>query len=432
MTNDERDQANSEQGGDLRVDVAIVGGGLAGGSLALALAGAGFRVALVDATDPSVMRDAAFDGRTTALAYATARMFRRLGLWDAIAPSAEPIRDILVTDGALESPSRRGGVVDSHLWFDGAALDGEPYLGWIVENQIIRNALFDAIEATDAITLLAPASASGTSFDAGAARISLKDGRRIFADLAVAADGKRSALAAAADIRSHAWGYGQKAIVCSVAHERSHDGVAQEYFLPGGPFAILPMTNSRCSLVWTERADAADAYIALPDDAFLEAIGARFGVYLGALSLASPRWSFPLGFHFSESFVARRLALVGDAARAIHPIAGQGFNLGLKDVAALVDVLTSARGLGRDIGDLSVLDEYDRWRRFDSAALAFGTDMLNRLFSNDVGPIRAARRLGLSAVNALGPLKRTFMRESGADLGRLPSLLQPERVSSAP
>ncbi|MEO1014627.1 MAG: UbiH/UbiF/VisC/COQ6 family ubiquinone biosynthesis hydroxylase [Pseudomonadota bacterium] len=406
-------------------DVAVVGGGLAGATLGLALAQEGFLAAIVDAVDPATMRAASFDGRTTALAYATARMFRRLGLWEAIAPHAEPIRDILVTDGALKSPSTRGGVSESRLHFDGRDLEGESVLGWIVENRILRNALFDAVTSAEGVSLIAPARSVDAAFKGGRATLKLDNGRDVTGSLIVAADGKRSPLAARAGIRALRWGYGQKGIVVTVSHERPHEGVAQEYFLPGGPFAILPMTEDRCSLVWTERDDLADAYMALDDDAFLEAISDRFGEYLGDLRLAGPRSSFPLSFHFSERFAAPRLALAGDAARAIHPIAGQGFNLGLKDVAALVDVLVDARGLGRDIGDIGVLGEYDRWRRFDSTALAFGTDALNRLFSNDIAPIRAARRIGLSAVNAIRPLKKTFMRESGADLGRLPRLLQP-------
>ncbi len=406
-------------------DVAIVGGGLAGATLALALAREGFSCAVIDAIDPATMRAAAFDGRVTALAFAAARMFRRLGLWDAISSDAEPIRDILVTDGALKSPSRRGGVADSRLHFDGRDLEGEEILGWIVENRILRDALFHELEASDDVSIFAPARCAEADFGGGRACLALEDGRRISASLIVAADGKNSPLAARAGIRAHSWGYGQKGIVVTVGHERPHRGVAQEYFLPGGPFAILPMTENRCSLVWTDRAAAADAHMALDDDAFLNAIADRFGDYLGALRLAGPRFSFPLGLNFAERFTAPRLALVGDAARAIHPIAGQGFNLGLKDVAALVDVLSAARGTGRDIGDAGVLGEYDRWRRFDSVALAFGTDALNRLFSNDLAPIRAARRLGLAAVNAVGPLKKAFMRESGADIGRLPRLLQP-------
>ncbi|MEM1396510.1 MAG: UbiH/UbiF/VisC/COQ6 family ubiquinone biosynthesis hydroxylase [Pseudomonadota bacterium] len=406
-------------------DVSIVGGGLAGATLALALARQGFSIALVDALDPAVLRSAAFDGRTTALAFATIRMFRRLGVWDDISPDAEPIRDILITDGGLKSPSRRGGVADSFMHFDGDDLGGDGVLGWIVENRVIRNSVFDALEKTPNATIFAPIKVDETLFDKGSVRLKLSDHTELTSSLAIAADGKKSSLAAAAGLRSFSWTYRQKGIVFALGHEKPHRGVAQEYFLPGGPFAILPMTERRSSIVWTDRDDVAAGLEALGDSAFLEAAKLRFGDYLGEVHLASRRWMYPLGLHFSERFVAPRLALVGDAARAIHPIAGQGFNLGLKDVAAIVDVLTGARKIGRDIGDLSVLQEYDRWRRFDSTVLTLSTDFLNRFFSTDLAPLRAARRLGLSAINAMPPLKKTFMKESGADLGRLPELLQP-------
>jgi 2-octaprenyl-6-methoxyphenol hydroxylase len=260
-------------------------------------------------------------------------------------------------------------------------------------------------------------------------------------------------LRAEAHIKTNHWRYPQTGIVATVAHERDHEGVAQEFFLPSGPFAILPMTPVgegrqtdkhgegrqtdkhgegrqtkmyRSSLVWTERAEAAPAFLALDDKGFLREIENRFGPYLGALALAGPRWSYPLAFTLAQTYIAPRLALVGDAAHAIHPIAGQGYNLGVKDVAALADVADEARGLGLDIGSLTVLQNYQRWRRFDSAALALGTDFLNRLFSNDFAPLRLARDVGMSAVGKIAPLRRLFMRQAGADFGRLPSLMARE------
>lgn len=406
-----------------RFDVIIVGGGLSGGLAALALARAGLSTALIDAQSPCVMKDAPFDGRTTALAYASARVFRRLGLWEAITPHAEAILDILVTNGREKSRFRDGAVSPFHLHFDSRDLQsGEP-LGWIVENLILRSAIFEAIEKTPAIRLLAPAAATDASFGPALASVSI-NGTRIEAPLLIAADGKGSALRRKAGVRVSQWSYAQTGIVATVAHARDHKGVAQELFLPAGPFAILPMTARRSSLVWTERSDAAPAYLRLDDEGFRRAIEDRFGDYLGAITLAGPRWSYPLSFHLSHRFVAPRLALIGDAARAIHPIAGQGFNLGVKDIAALAHVLEEAAGLGLDIGDAGVLENYQRWRRFDSASLALGTDALNRLFSNDFAPIRLARGLGISAVNGLAPLRRAFMRQAGADFGALPPLMQ--------
>ena len=415
-------------------DIIIIGGGLAGGLAAQALAREEFSVALIDAEAPDAMRAAAFDGRTTALAYAAARVFRRLGLWDAIADDAEPIRDILVTDGRRASPSRAGFVSSFHLHFDSKELqNGEP-LGFIVENRALRNSIYDAIEREGLVTLYAPARRLRTEYGKAAALVTLEDGRELSAPLVIAADGRFSPSRQEAGIRVNNWAYPQTGIVATVAHERPHEGVAQEFFLPSGPFAILPMTSlrvgdqqhiNRSNLVWTEAKAAAPAYLALDDAKFLDAIRARFGDYLGEVSLAGPRWSYPLAFHLAQTFIAPRLALIGDAAHAIHPIAGQGYNLGVKDIAALVETLVDARGLGLDIGALSMLETYQRWRRFDSAALAFGGDALVKLFSNDFAPLRLARDAGMGAVNALAPLRKILMKQAGADLGRLPALMAP-------
>jgi len=406
-------------------DIAVIGGGLSGGLAALALARAGFAVALVDAEEPSAMQAEAFDGRTTAIAYASARAFMRLGLWDSLAAEAAPIFDILVTDGRLSAAGRSGGVSPLHLHFDSRELSAEGALGYIVENRVLRSSLYKAIPAEDGVSLFAPAARKALRFDAGRAVATLADGREISAALIIAADGRHSSLRAEAGIKTNAWTYPQTGIVTTLAHEHPHRGVAQELFLPAGPFAILPMTDNRSSIVWTERADAAPAFLALPNDEFLRAAEQRFGDYLGRLSLAGPRWSYPLAFHLAHRYVAPRLALIGDAAHAIHPIAGQGYNLGVKDIAALVDTLVEARRVGLDIGGGATLENYERWRRFDSAALAFGTDALNRLFSNDSAPLRLARDVGMSIVDRIGPLRTFFMRQAGADVGRLPALMAP-------
>jgi len=415
-------------------DIAIVGGGLAGGLAALAFAHERFRVALIDAEAPAAMQKESFDGRTTALAYAAARAFKRLGLWPMIEPDAEPIRDILVTDGRAGSAIARGGASNFRLHFDSRELDnGEP-LGFIVENRHLRLAVFDALAHAENITVFAPAKRVSTVYAPSSARVTLEDGRTLDASLVIAADGRFSPLRMEAGIKTSNWSYPQTGIVATIAHERPHDGLAQEFFLPAGPFAILPMTpvreggrilRHRSNIVWTEAQAAAPAYLALDDAKFLAAIGARIGDHLGALTLEGPRWSYPLAFHLAQSFIAPRLALVGDAAHAIHPIAGQGYNLGVKDIAALAETLADARGLGLDIGALSTLDAYQRWRRFDSSALAFGGDALVKLFSNDFGPLRLARDIGMGAVNAIAPLRRMFMKEAGADFGRLPALMAP-------
>jgi len=416
-------------------DVVIVGGGLAGGLAALTLSSRGFSCAVIDAGDPKTMRGLAFDGRTTAMSYASARVFKRLGLWDRIAPNAEPIRDILVTDGRAKSRFDDGAVSSFHLHFDSRELDDTP-LGWIIENVVLRETLLDAVDAASGITLMAPAKRASTTFEAGEATTVLEDGRELTAPLIIAADGRFSSLRAEANIKTNFWRYPQTGIVATVAHERPHEGVAQEFFLPSGPFAILPMTpmsdsgrntKYRSSLVWTEKADAAPAYLALDDEAFRTEIENRFGPYLGDIELTGPRWSYPLAFTLAQSYIAPRLALIGDAAHAIHPIAGQGYNLGVKDIAALADVLTEARELGLDIGALTVLQNYQRWRRFDSASLALGGDLINRLFSNNFPPLRLARDAGMGAVNSVPPLRKFFMRLAGADVGNLPSLMAAER-----
>lgn len=407
-------------------DVIIVGGGLAGGLAALALARNGFECAVIDAQNPQAMRSASFDGRTTALAYAAVRMFKRLGLWAAIEDEAEPIRDILVTDGRARDRFRKGVVSPFHLHFDSRELGPNTPLGWIAENRTLREAIFDAIDRADAITLFAPARRTSARFGPAHAEVDLASGETLSAPLVVAADGRFSALRAEAGIKVNKWTYPQTGIVVTVAHEKPHLGVAQEFFLPSGPFAILPLTENRSSLVWSEHRDAAPAYLKLDDAAFLRQIEARFGPYLGTLTLASPRWSYPLAFHLAQTMIAPRMALIGDAAHAVHPIAGQGFNLGIKDIAALADVLAEARGLGLDIGHMSVLENYQRWRRFDSTALALGMDLLTRLFSNDIAPIRLARDIGMSAVGKVAPLRQLFMRQAGADLGKLPSLMASE------
>lgn len=419
---------------DSRTDILIVGGGLAGGLAALALADAGLTITLVESEAPAAQLDALFDGRTTALAYGAARVFKRLGLWDALAPDAEPIVDILVTDGRAGSRFDRGGSAPFYLHFDGAELSSDEPLGYIVENRYLRRALSERIASkTGAISRLAPARVARCAFGDDAAVAELEDGRRLAARLVIAADGKASALRLSAGVSARQWGYGQTAIVFAIAHERPHEGIAHELFLPSGPFAILPMTSVedgappgpyRSSIVWSESSASAPAFLALGADDFDREVARRAGDFLGRIRALEPRWSYPLSFHLAERFVARRLALIGDAAHAIHPIAGQGFNLAVKDVAALADVLAEARRLGLDPGDGAALERYERWRRFDSATLAFGTDALNRLFSNDWPLLRAVRGAGLALAGAPRPLRRLFMQHAGAALGRLPALMQ--------
>jgi 2-octaprenyl-6-methoxyphenol hydroxylase len=396
-----------------RAEVLIVGGGLVGLTLGCALGGAGLRVVVVDRDDPATMLAEAFDGRASALAFATQRALAAIGVWEGMAAEAQPILEIRVSDA--DSPL--------FLHYDHREL-GEGPLGYMVENRMIRRALHAAAATHPTLSLRAPVSLAEVERTGDCVDARLDDGSRVRADLVVAADGRNSMLRRDAGIRTASWRYGQTGIVCTVEHERPHRGIAQERFLPAGPFAILPLTGNRSSLVWTERADLAPAMLALDEADFTGEVATRFGDHLRTLRVVGPRWSYPLALLHAERYVDRRLALVGDAAHVMHPIAGQGLNLGLRDVAALAEVLTDTRRLGLDLGTAPVLAGYQRWRRVDAVTLLAVTDGLNRLFSNDLAPVRLARDLGLAAVNRLPPVKRFFMRHARGTVGKLPRLLQ--------
>lgn len=416
----------------LEADVLVTGGGLVGLTLGIALARAGIETVVADTLDPAKVVEAEFDGRVSAIAFASARMFDALGLWKGLETHAQPINDILVTDGTHRRPGHAGAASMLHLHFDHRELDTGP-LGFLLENRHIRMVQQAALEDCPGLTLLAPATVTSVQRSQYGIEAAIGTGQTVHARLCLAADGRRSPQREAAGIRCVEWAYEQTGIVTTVEHERPHHGVAQEFFLPSGPFAILPMKGNRASLVWTESRDAAPTYMALKDRPFAEEIGARFGPYLGKVKPVGPRWSYPLGFQLAESFIAPRLALVGDAAHGIHPIAGQGLNLGLRDIAALVEVLAEARRLGLDLGTEDVLERYQTWRRFDTVSLAIGTDALTHLFSNDFGPLRFARDMGLAIVNAIGPARRLFMRHAGGAVAlggesQLPRLLRGEMV----
>jgi 2-octaprenyl-6-methoxyphenol hydroxylase len=399
-------------------DVAIVGGGLVGGTLALALGGAGFRVALIDRAPDTILLSDQHDGRGSAIALGSKRVLAALGVWDRLAGEAGPILDIRVSDG----PSRL------FLHYDHREVNDEA-LGYIVENRHLRRALAASLADCPLVTRRAPVALTRLVRDPARARLGLSDGSALDAALAIGADGRESAVRAAAGIALTAWRYPQTAIVCTVRHERPHRGVAHERFLANGPFALLPLKDPhRASIVWTESNRDVGAMMALDDAAFSREMTRRFGDSLGALAVEGGRWTWPLGLHHAERYVDARLALVGDAAHGIHPIAGQGLNLGLRDVAALAEVLVDARRLGLDIGSETVLARYQGWRRTDNVALLVATDGLNRLFTTDLAPVRLARDLGLAVVNRLPPLKQLFMRHAMGLLGDLPRLTRGERL----
>ncbi|PKU23595.1 UbiH/UbiF/VisC/COQ6 family ubiquinone biosynthesis hydroxylase [Telmatospirillum siberiense] len=398
---------------DIRIDVLIVGGGLIGGPLAVALASAGISVAVVDSENPNLAVDQAFDGRASAIALAPQRALAAIGLWPAIAPSAAAIEQIRVSDG--HSPL--------FLHYDHQAIGDEPF-GWIVENRAIRKAIRDRLAELPRVRIFAPARLTSLERQAGGVVAHLADGTRFSAALVVAADGRASPTREGAGIGVTKWAYDQTAIVCTVAHSRSHRNTAHEHFLPAGPFAILPLPGNRSSVVWTEKSHLAPAILKQDDDAFLAELSSRFGDFLGDIAIEGPRFSYPLSLQFANAYSAHRLVLVGDAAHGMHPVAGQGMNMGLRDVAALAEVLVDAKRLGLDLGHGSVLARYARWRRFDNLLMLGLTDALVRLFSNERPALRVARDFGLAAVNRAGPLKRFFMRHAMGLVGELPRLLK--------
>ncbi len=402
----------------LETEVAIIGGGMVGLSLACALGGAGVGVTVIDRAAPAATTAAGHDGRSSAIAFGSQQALAAVGVWDGMKPSAEPILDIRVSDGRSLL----------FLHYDHHQIGDQPF-GYIVENIAIRKALFARLDNLAGAQLIAPAAVAGIEREQTGARICLGDGRTLRAALVVGADGRNSYVRRHARIPVTEWSYPQSGIVCTVVHDQPHRGVAHERFLPAGPLAFLPMTDDdqgrhRCSIVWTERRELVPAMMALDDVQFSAELARRFGPSLGKIQIAGGRWAYPLSLLHAERYVDRRLALVGDAAHAIHPIAGQGLNLGLRDVAALAQVLVDAKRLGLDLGSADTLAGYQRRRRFDNFMLMAVTDGLNRLFSNDVAPIRLARDLGLAAVNQVPPLKRLFMRHAMGVVGDLPRLLQ--------
>jgi 2-octaprenyl-6-methoxyphenol hydroxylase len=409
--------------GPLEADLLIVGGGMIGGASAIALAGAGLEVVLLDAEPPTERESAAYDGRASAIAYGSQHALAILGVWPALASEAEPILDIRVSDGRPGEPA-----APLFLHYDHRQSGLDAPFGHIVENRVIRRALAARLSRLPGVCVIAPGRLADLEHKPAHVEARLEDGREIRARLVVAADGAHSRLRRSAGIPAAELAYPQTGIVCTVAHELPHGGVAHEHFLPAGPFAMLPMTDyegrHRSSIVWTERRELVAALLGLDDTDFSAEIERRFGSSLGRLSVLGGRWSYPLRLIHAARYAEHRLVLVGDAAHAIHPIAGQGLNLGLRDVGALAEVVADAHRLGLDIGSTAVLADYQRWRRFDSMLLIAVTDGLNRLFSNDIGPLRLARDLGLGAVDRLPGLKRLFMRHAMGAAGPRPRLLR--------
>jgi len=417
-----------------QVDVLIGGGGFAGLALAIALRqglGPSFSVTVAD----PALGSAAPDGRASAIVAAARRLFETIGVWHQV--EAQPILDMVITDSRLQDAVR-----PTFLTFEGDLEPGEPF-AHMVENGPLLAALTEkakqegVVLRPSAVADISPLAQNAAEHSSrGASPVVdgvLADGTAISARLVVAADGAHSSIRRRAGIASHGWNYDQSAIVTTVAHERDHNGRAEEHFLPAGPFAILPLKRDavighRSSIVWTEQAQEATRIVALPDADFHAELEQRFGLHLGEIEAVGPRRVLPLGLWVARTFIAHRLALVGDAAHVIHPIAGQGLNMGLKDVAALAEVIVDAARLGLDPGSLAVLERYQRWRRFDTVAMGVATDGLNRLFSNRSDVLRLARDVGIGMVDRLPALKRCFIREAAGLVGDVPKLLPGEAL----
>jgi len=410
-------------------DVIIAGAGIAGATLALSLARAGLTPVLIDPVVFDAQLAPTFDGRASAIAYAAYRQWRALGLADALDPHAQRIEQILVTDGTTPGAAA-GGPGPFFLRFDSAEIadrsEGEP-LGYLLENRRIRAALAAAVTEAG-IEVLAPARVAKAAFGPREAEVILADGRVLRAPLAVGAEGRGSVIRTEAGIGAIGWDYPQTGVVATVRMARPHEGVAHEYFLPNGPFAILPLTDNRASLVWTESTERGAALKSARPEIFQAHLERRFGDFLGELTVEGPVFTYPLSLQLAERFTSPRVALLGDAAHGVHPIAGQGLNLGLKGAAALAEVLVDAIRLGEDIGSEVVLERYAAWRRFDTVTLSAGMDVFVRLFSNDNPAVRAVRGVGMAAVNRIGPARRFFMHEAGGAVGDLPRLLRGEAL----
>ncbi len=390
-------------------DVIINGGGMVGISLAIALARQGMRTMMLERGKMPAQLEASFDGRVSAIALGSKHILADIGAWDDMAPHAQPILDIRVSDG--DAPF--------FLHYDHSEVGDAPF-GYIVENRYIRHALQNAAAKLQALTIQDSSCVSALERDEQHVTVTLNDQSKLRCRLLIGADGKQSAIRQMAQIDATQWNYGQTAIVCTIEHEKPHNGLAQERFLPAGPFAVLPLTGNRSSLVWVEPDDRVQIYLDLPDDEFVQEITERTGECLGTIKVSGKRFTYPLSLMHAKSYIAHRIALIGDAAHGIHPLAGQGVNLGFRDVGVLSELLGERFKLGLDIGAEDVLSHYQRWRRFDNVTMLAVTDNLNRLFGYSALPVRLARGLGLWGISKIPPVKRFFMRHAMGLVGDLP------------
>ena len=410
--------------GDMKndTDVIIAGGGLNGPALALALAAGGLTVTVVDANPPRGRAQDAFDGRAYAIALASQRLLSAIGVWPSLADKSQRMEGVKAADGRAGE-----GVSPLFLHFDSAELGDSP-VGYMLEDRFLYRGLLAAMEAAPNITLMSQISVVAREVNHSSITVTLSDGNTLRAKVLIGADGRKSGVAERAGITREGWSYGQTALVAAIDHALPHHGIAHQFFMTSGPLAILPLQGNRSSIVWSEQDTTAAEIAKLSDDDFLAVLRPRFGDFLGEISLAGPRFSYPLNLTLARAYAAPRVALVGDAAHGVHPIAGQGLNLGLRDVGALAEVMIEALRRGEDIGAIDVLERYQSWRRFDSTSLALGMDAVNKIFSNDNPILRAGRDLGMGLVQALPNLRRGFMRQAAGLSGPVPKLLQGKQV----
>ncbi len=397
----------------LSADVLVIGGGFIGGTVAAALDGEGLSSIVVDRAPTEATLNAGADGRAFAISLTSSRLLKHIGVWAHIGEDATPMREIRVADQ------------DSRLFlhYDHKDVGDEPF-GFLVESPVLRRAVRQRLTETPSARLLAPAAVARIERGGKGVRARLEDGREITARVAIAADGRNSATREAARIRVSGWSYRRDGLICVIQHQKPHGFVAHEHFMAPGPFAILPLRGNRSGIVWTERPEVSRAVMALDDAGFTAELARRVGEFLGPIELEGKRWAYPLSLQYAWTMFGERLALAGDAAHAMHPIAGQGMNMGFRDVAALADVLGSAARAGEDIGAGAVLKRFEEARFFDNFAMLAATDGLNRLFTFNPPPVRLVRDLGLGLVNAIGPVRKAFMRHAMGISGSLPPLMR--------
>ena len=398
-------------------EIIIVGGGLNGSLMAIAAANIGFSTIVLDSKDNEASAENRFDGRSYALALSSVRLLKNLNIFEDIIDKSQPILDIKILDGKLvQGPSQFS------LHFDNNEIHDGP-MGQMVEDRFIRKALFTKINKNKQIDYKFNSKVTEHKKQSGYISVTLDNGKKLNTKLLVGADGRNSELANRADIKKSGWKYNQSALVCAIEHEADHNGVAWQYFMPSGPLAVLPMTGKRSCIVWTEQNANAKAINLFDETRYTKILAARLGNFLGKFKIIGDRHTYPLELSIADRFIDERLALIGDAAHSVHPIAGQGLNAGFKDIAVLAHIIQDAHHRGEDLGSLGVLKRYEEWRRFDSAQLAYSTDLFNKLFSNENEALRLARNIGLKLLDSIPVAKRNIIKEAAGITGELPRLM---------